>query len=80
MEYNPNYLKALLRRALLYEKTEKLDEALSDYKKVLELEPRNPKGMEACQRLPIQINERNEKLKTEMLGKFRAKGAVSNTE
>jgi len=36
LEYNPDYMKALLRRAQLYEKTDKLDEALEDYSKALE--------------------------------------------
>jgi Tetratricopeptide repeat. len=33
------YLKAYYRRAQLYEGAEKLDEALEDYKKILELDP-----------------------------------------
>jgi len=36
LEFNPDYMKALLRRADLYEKTDKLDEALEDYSKALE--------------------------------------------
>jgi len=36
LEFNPDYMKALLRRAELYERTEKLDEALEDYTKALE--------------------------------------------
>jgi tetratricopeptide (TPR) repeat protein len=39
VELNPVYLKAYIRRAQLYEEVEKLDEALADYKKVLELDP-----------------------------------------
>lgn len=39
IELHPHYIKALLRRAELYEKTTKLDEALSDYQKVVELDP-----------------------------------------
>lgn len=74
LEYNSTFLKVLLRRALLYEKAEKLDEALEDYKKALEMDPRNDKAMEACHRLPEQINERNEKMKQEMLGKLKDLG------
>ena len=48
VELNPNYLKALLRRAELYEKTEKLDEALIDYQKVLEMDPGQHSAREAC--------------------------------
>ena len=36
LEFNPDYMKALLRRAQLYEKTDKLDEALEDFTKALE--------------------------------------------
>jgi tetratricopeptide (TPR) repeat protein len=39
VEMNPSYLKAYFRRAQLYEETEKLDESLADYQKVLELDP-----------------------------------------
>ena len=39
IEIDSNYLKAILRRAEAYEKTEKLDEALTDYTKVLEIDP-----------------------------------------
>ncbi|KAG1940433.1 tetratricopeptide repeat protein [Pimephales promelas] len=67
IELNPNYVRAILRRAELYEKTEKLDEALEDYKTVLEKDPGIPAAREACMRLPRQIEERNEKLKEEMM-------------
>lgn len=74
VELNPQYLKALLRRAELNEKTEKLEDALKDYQKVLEMDPSQHSAREACLRLPDQINERNEKLKTEMLGKLKELG------
>ncbi|KAL8211705.1 UNVERIFIED_CONTAM: Tetratricopeptide repeat protein 1 [Gekko kuhli] len=74
LELNPDYIKALLRRAELYEKTEKLDEALEDYKTVLEKDPSVHPAREACLRLPRQIEERNEKLKKEMLGKLKDLG------
>lgn len=48
IELNPEYVRALLRRAELYEQTEKLDEALEDYKKVLELDPNQPSARQAC--------------------------------
>lgn len=41
LEHNPNYVRVLLRRAKLYVELEKLDEALADYNKVLELDPSN---------------------------------------
>lgn len=48
IELNPDYVRALLRRAELYEKTEKLDEALEDYKKVLDRDPNQASAREAC--------------------------------
>ncbi|NXP46551.1 TTC1 protein, partial [Heliornis fulica] len=74
VELDPNYIRALLRRAELYEKTEKLDEALEDYKAILEKDPSVHQAREACMRLPRQIEERNEKLKKEMLGKLKDLG------
>ncbi|XP_035890816.1 tetratricopeptide repeat protein 1 [Anopheles stephensi] len=74
LEYNPNYVKALLRRANLYEETDKLDESLEDYRKVLELEPANSEARSATVRLPPKIAERNERLKEEMMGKLKDLG------
>lgn len=74
IELNPNYVRAILRRAELYEKTDKLDEALEDYKTVLEKDPGIPAAREACMRLPRQIEERNEKLKEEMMSKLKDLG------
>ncbi|XP_043076921.1 tetratricopeptide repeat protein 1 [Puntigrus tetrazona] len=74
IELNPNYVRAILRRAELYEKTDKLDEALEDYKSVLEKDPGIPAAREACMRLPRQIEERNEKLKEEMMSKLKDLG------
>ncbi|XP_056586559.1 tetratricopeptide repeat protein 1 [Triplophysa dalaica] len=74
IELNSNYVRAILRRAELYEKTDKLDEALEDYKTVLEKDPGIPAAREACMRLPRQIEERNEKLKEEMMSKLKDLG------
>ncbi|NXD08069.1 TTC1 protein, partial [Nothocercus nigrocapillus] len=74
VELDPNYIRALLRRAELNEKTEKLDEALEDYKTILEKDPSIHQAREACMRLPQQIEERNEKLKKEMIGKLKDLG------
>lgn len=70
LELDDKYIRAYMRRAKLYEETEKLDESLEDYKKVLELDPSYKEAQIAAVRLPPLINERNEKLKTEMIGKF----------
>lgn len=62
------------RRAKLYEENDKLDESLEDYKKVLELDSNCTEARQAVVRLPVRINERNEKLKEEMLGKLKDLG------
>ncbi|XP_054611998.1 tetratricopeptide repeat protein 1 [Dunckerocampus dactyliophorus] len=74
LELNPHYMKALLRRAELYEQTEQLEKALEDYQKVLEEDPKQTGARQACMRLPQQIHERNEKLKEEMLDKLKDLG------
>lgn len=53
---------------------DKLDEALEDYKRVYELDPGQSDAREAMVRLPPMINERNERLKTEMMGKLKELG------
>jgi tetratricopeptide (TPR) repeat protein len=74
VELDPDYFKARLKRAQVYEKAEKLDEALADYQHLLTMDPRHRESFEACQRLPAQIQERNEKLKDEMLSKLKDLG------
>lgn len=64
----------IYRRAKLYEDTDKLDESLEDFKKMLELEPNNIEAKEALHRLPPLIQERNEKMKDEMMGKLKDLG------
>lgn len=49
IKIHPTYLKPILRRAQTYEKKEKFDEALEDYKKVLELDPKCQEAVLACQ-------------------------------
>ena len=72
---NPNYTKAILRRAqILRESQEKLDEALADYKRVLELDSNCTEAKIACNQLSIEINQRNEKMKQEMMGKLKDLG------
>jgi len=74
IELNPQYLKALLRRAQLYEETDKLDDALKDFQSILELDARHLEANNAVRRLPAMIEERNEKLKTEMFDNLKKLG------
>ena len=62
------------RRAKLYEETNKFDESLEDFKRVLELDMRCVEAKKAIDRLPAKITERNEKMKEEMLGKLKDLG------
>lgn len=66
IELNPDYVRALLRRAELYEQTEKLDEALEDYKKVLEHDPNQTSARQAC--MVSSITARLERLRFFLLG------------
>ncbi|KAJ6632787.1 Tetratricopeptide repeat protein 1 [Pseudolycoriella hygida] len=74
LDLDPKYTKVALRRAKLYEETDKLDESLEDFKHVLELDSNCTEARQAIVRLPVKINERNEKLKEEMLGKLKDLG------
>lgn len=62
------------RRANLYEETDKLDESFEDFKKVLEIDPGNNEARAAQIRLPPLINEKNEKMKEEMIEKLKDLG------
>lgn len=74
VELNPQYLKALLRRAEIYEETDKLDEALKDYQTVLSIDPRHVTANKAVRSLPAKIEERNEKMKAEMMDNLKKLG------
>ena len=62
------------RRAVLYEETNMYDESLDDFKKVLEIDPENSDARSAQLRLPTLINEKNEKMKEEMIEKLKDLG------
>eukprot|EP00043_Microstomoeca_roanoka_P008322 m.80249 g.80249 ORF g.80249 m.80249 type:complete len:291 (+) comp14198_c3_seq1:121-993(+) len=70
----PPYVKALSRRALAHEKLEKLEEALQDHEEVLKHEQNNKTSREAVKRLPNEIKEQQEKMKTEMFAKLKDLG------
>lgn len=74
LEGNQYYTKARIRRAQMYEATEKLDEALRDYNEILSYDKSCSIAGEAAMRLPKEIQERNEKMKEEMMGKLKELG------
>ncbi|KAH7546081.1 hypothetical protein FEM48_Zijuj01G0162900 [Ziziphus jujuba var. spinosa] len=67
---NPSYMKALVRRAEAHEKLEHFEEAISDMKKILELDPFNDQAKRSIRRLQPLAEEKREKLKEEMIGKI----------
>ena len=75
IDLNPTYVKAILRRAQIYrQKSDKLDEALKDYERVIQLDPKCSEAIITSNQLKIEINERNEKMKTEMMSKLKDLG------
>ncbi|XP_063676156.1 tetratricopeptide repeat protein 1-like [Bolinopsis microptera] len=74
IELNPQYLKAILRRAQVREKLEKLSPALEDYKRVIELDFRQGIAVEAAKRLPKEIEIQQEKMKEECMSKLKDLG------
>lgn len=77
-------MKAYIRRSQAYLETDKLDECLAgwhyerswsvDYDKILELDKSMTVYRSKRQELAKRIDERNEKLKQEMLGKLKEVG------
>ncbi|KAK8792292.1 hypothetical protein WA171_002544 [Blastocystis sp. BT1] len=74
IQNNPSYVKAYIRRSQAYLETDKLDECLADYDKILELDKSMTSYRSKRQELAKRIDERNEKLKQEMLGKLKEVG------
>ncbi|KAI2801820.1 cytochrome c oxidase subunit 1 [Blomia tropicalis] len=76
LSINGNHTKALIRRAQIYRKCDKLDESLADYEKYLTIVPGDTSSMRAVFELKKEIEIRNEKMKAEMLGKLKDLGNV----
>lgn len=74
LKLNDTYLKPLIRRAKLHEDTDKLDESLADYQRILEIDPGYAEARSIIPRLNVKIEQRNEKMKEEMLGKLKDLG------
>ncbi|CAH1426665.1 unnamed protein product [Lactuca virosa] len=74
LELNPNYMKALLRKAEAHEKLENYEDAIAGMKKILELDPSNKQAKRTIIRLEPLAVEKREKMKEEMLGKLKDMG------
>ncbi|KAK2956681.1 putative Tetratricopeptide repeat protein 1 [Blattamonas nauphoetae] len=70
-EDNP---KALYRKALCEEKTDKLEESLATYKQLLEVQPDMIDAQQAIPRLEKAVEELREKQKKEVLDKLKGLG------
>lgn len=69
-----DYVKAYIRRAHSFEKLDKLEEALKDYEKIIELDVNNYDARKQAMYLSKIVAERQEKLKEETLGKLKDMG------
>ncbi|KAK9275350.1 hypothetical protein L1049_022614 [Liquidambar formosana] len=67
-------MKALLKRGEAHEKLEHFEEAITDMKKNLELDPLNDQAKRAILRLEPLASERRERMKEEMIGKLKEMG------
>ncbi|CAL5229198.1 g12480 [Coccomyxa viridis] len=74
LELEPEYVKALLRRAAAYEELDDLEHALADNTKIKELDPDNASASKSVQRLTPIVEDRREKMKNEMLGQLKDLG------
>ena len=71
--------KALGRRARAHEALDQLAEAVEDLKALVAIDPRDKDSARSLARVEKALNEKNEKLKTEMMDKLKGFGNVSGT-
>ncbi|GAQ87452.1 tetratricopeptide repeat domain-containing protein [Klebsormidium nitens] len=74
LKLKPDYLKVIIRRAQAYDKLDKQEEALADWKTVLEKDPANRQASAEIRRLEPIVNGKREKMREEMLGKLKELG------
>eukprot|EP00877_Chromochloris_zofingiensis_P001372 jgi/Chrzof1/11235/Cz05g28300.t1 len=71
---DPVYIKALMRRSGAFQALDDLEHALQDAKRVLELDADNTWAKRIVQQLEPVVQERQEKMKEEMMGKLKDLG------
>uniref|UniRef100_A0A336K1X9 CSON008225 protein n=1 Tax=Culicoides sonorensis TaxID=179676 RepID=A0A336K1X9_CULSO len=74
LELDNLYQKVYLRRALLLEKLNKLEESLADYEKVLMIDSKRNEAIEGRTRLTLKIQNKNQILKNEAVDKLKSLG------
>ena len=70
----PRYGKAFFRRAQAREELEKMQEALDDMKKVVEIDPSVAEARRAVPRLQMAAEKKAEELKEQMMGQLKELG------
>ncbi|CAD8061872.1 unnamed protein product [Paramecium sonneborni] len=71
LEFNPEFVKALYNRAECYEKTNQLEEALDDYKKLRGLQPKDYFIQKKFIDLDLKVSEFVEKRKNDAMKKIK---------
>jgi len=74
LKLEPNYVKALTRRGTAHEELNKYEDALKDFKRVMELEPRNYAVLKKIPGLEKKRKEEFEEQKEEMITKLKGMG------
>lgn len=74
LEFDPKYVKALLRRIKAYESLDKLEECLADMDAALALEPKQPGLRTERNKMEVRVKEKHEKLKEEMMTSLKGIG------
>lgn len=78
LELNENYVKVLVRRSVGFENLDKLEEALRDLQKAIEIDStilENDKKLKRrYEKLELEVKERQEKLKEETMDKLKDVG------
>eukprot|EP00775_Hariotina_reticulata_P008633 gene8633-8814_t len=74
LKLNNSYLKALVRRATALQEMDDLEHAVADAQRVLELDAQNAWAARKVAELTPLVQERQEKMKEEMLGKLKDLG------
>lgn len=71
---DPRYIKAWLRRARGHEQLDKVEEALADYKRALDVDPAHRDALVAARRLEPIVKERQDKATAEMMSQLKGLG------
>lgn len=71
LELHANNPKPLGRRAKAYEALDQLQESVDDFKSLVAIDPLDRESAASLARVEKKLNEKNEKMKAEMMGKLK---------